>query len=605
MVFMMRRVIRHAFLAALIALPSTSGAFAQAAQNNKSFEDFTQMERDAAKAAARKAHFSSFRVCGDPGNMPLSNIRGEGFENKIAEVVAKALGTTVSYFWRPYIERGMTRQTFETNDCHILMDVPAGYESALTTAPLYRTTYVFASRADRGYDFKGLADPLLKKLQIGVYELSALRQSLADHGVVSNVHVHEVSHDGDLVREHQPWWQVQEVVDGKLDVAAVWGPFAGWLKARRAPLTLQPANLMDDVIPMEFEMSIGVRKTDAIEKYAIENALNDHRDEIRKILEDYGVPLVECADCLVSGPLKPHGIYTAPTVSAEEMAKLHREHPVVTRERLDGWLADGADVDREFDDAIIAADDDRAAYLLTKGADVNKKDPQGYTPLAASVRLGSLATTLFLLDHGARVEDPDSDRWTPLLHAVLRNDKPAIEALLAHGASIETPAPGGYTPLSIAIEEKKYDAAKMLIEKGAKIDEPVNAKKLTPLMIAASDRPPESAAAKLTQGSDSIDIARALLTKGANVNAASVDGVTALTIAAARDNAPMVGLLLQAASGPTRATPRARPLATPPRKMRPGRRRACSTCSRSRLNDGVRIDARDSQRSCSGLTTLP
>ena len=303
---------------------------------------------------------------------------------------------------------------------------------------------------------------------------------------------------------------------------------------------------MDDVIPMEFEMSIGVRKTDAIEKYAIENALNDHRDEIRKILEDYGVPLVECADCLVSGTLKPHGIYTAPTVSTEEMAKLHREHPVVTRERLDGWLADGADVDREFDDAIIAADDDRAAYLLTKGADVNKKDPQGYTPLAASVRLGSLPTTLFLLDHGARVEDPDSDGWTPLLHAVLRNDKPAIEAFLAHGASIETPAPGGYTPLSIAIEEKKYDAAKMLIEKGAKIDEPVNAKKLTPLMIAASDRPPESAAAKLTQGSDSIDIARALLTKGANVNAASVDGVTALMIAAARDNAPMVGLLLQA-----------------------------------------------------------
>jgi ankyrin repeat protein len=416
----------------------------------------------------------------------------------------------------------------------------------LTTAPLYRTTYVFASRADRGYDFKGLTDPLLKNLQIGVYELSALRQSLADHGIVGNVHVHEVSHDGDLVEEHQPWWQVQEVVDGKLDVAAVWGPFAGWLKAEGAPLTLQPTNLMDDVIPMEFEMAIGVRKTDAIEKYAIEDALNAHKDEIRKILEDYGVPLVECADCLVSGPLKAHGIYTAPTVSAEEMAKLHREHPVVTRQRLDRWLADGADVDREFDDAIIAADNDRAAYLLTKGADINKKDPQGYTPVAASVRLGSLPTTLFLLDHGAHVEDPDSDGWTPLLHAVLRNDKPAIEALLAHGASVETPAPGGYTPLSIAIEEKKYDAAKTLIERGAKSDEPVNAKKLTPLMIAASDPPPESAAAKLTQGSNSIDIARALLAKGANVNAASAEGVTPLMIAAARDNAPMVGLLLQA-----------------------------------------------------------
>lgn len=521
-------------------------AFAQAAPNNKAFEEFTQIERDAARSAARKAHFSSFRVCGDPGNMPFSNIKGEGFENKIAEVVAKALGTSVSYFWRPYIERGMTRQTFDTNDCDILMDVPVGYESALTTAPLYRTTYVLASRADRAYDFKSLSDPRLKKLQVGVYELSALRQSLADHGIVSNVHVHEVTHDGDLVEEHQPWWQVQEVVDGKLDVAAVWGPFAGWLKAKGAPLTLQPTNLLDNVIPMEFEMAIGVRKTDAIEKYAIEDALNAHREEIRKILEDYGVPLVECANCLVSGPVRAHGIYTAPTVSAEEMTRLRREHPVVTRERLDGWLADGADVDREFDDAILAADNDRVAYLLTKGADINKKDPQGYTPLAASVRLGSLSTTLFLLDHGARAEDPDGDGWTPLLHAVLRNDAPAIEALLARGASVETPAPGGYTPLSIAIEEKKYDAARSLIAKGAKIDEPVNAKRLTPLMIAASDPPPRSAAAKLTQGSNSIDVARELLAKGANVNAASAEGVTPLMIAAARDNAPMVGLLLQA-----------------------------------------------------------
>ena len=546
MVLMMSKYARRSLLGALMVLASAAPAFAQAAPNNKAFEDFTQIERDAAKAAARKAHFSSFRVCGDPGNMPFSNIKGEGFENKIAEVVAKALGTSVSYFWRPYIERGMTRQTFDTNDCDILMDVPAGYESALTTAPLYRTTYVFASRSDRGYDFNGLADPLLKKLQIGVYELSALRQSLADHGVVSNVHVHEVTHDGDLVEEHQPWWQVQEVVDGKLDVAAVWGPFAGWLKAKGAPITLQPANLMDDVIPMEFEMAIGIRKTDAIEKFAIENALNAHKDEIRKILDDYGVPLVECADCLVSGPLKAHGIYTAPTVSVEEMERLRREHPVVTRERLDGWLADGADVDREFDDAILAADSDRAAYLLAKGADINKKDPQGYTPLAASVRLGSLSTTLFLLDHGAHVDDPDSDGWTPLLHAGLRNDTRAIEALLAHGASVETPAPGGYTPLSIAIEEKKYDAAKTLIARGAKVDEPVNARKLTPLMIAASDSQPVSAAAKLTQGSNAIDVARELLAKGANVNAASTEGVTPLMIAAARDNAPMVGLLLQA-----------------------------------------------------------
>ena len=536
---------RQSLLGALIASLPAAHALAQAAPNNKPFEDYTQIERDEAKAAARKAHFSSFRVCADPGNMPFSNIKEEGFENKIAEVIANALGTRVTYFWRPYIERGITRQTFETNDCDILMDVPAGYDSALTTFPIYRSTYVLASRTDRAYEFTGLSDPRLKKLQVGVYELSALRESLANHRIVANVHVHEVSHDGDLVEEHQPWRQVQEVVDGKLDVAAVWGPFAGWLKAKGAPLTLQPTNVMDDVIPMEFDMSIGVRKTAAITKFAIENALNSHKDEIRKILEEYGVPLVACADCLVSGPLKAHGVYTAPTVSAEEMAKLHRENPEITRKRLDQWLADGADVNQEFADAILASDNERAQYLLGKGADINKRDPQGYTPLTSAVRLGSLSTTQFLLDHGARVDDPDSDGWTPLLHGILRNDTSVIKAVLAHGANIEKPAPGGYTPLSIAIEEKKYDAAKALIDAGAKTDEPVSAKKVTPLMIVASDPPPQSRVAKLTQSLDSIAIARELLAKGADVNAVTIQGITPLMIAAARDNAPAVGLLLQ------------------------------------------------------------
>lgn len=542
----MKTFVCQSLLVLSISLAATAHALAQAAPDNKIFEEFTQIERDTAKAAARKAHFSSFRVCGDPGNMPFSNIKEEGFENRIADVVAKALGTKASYFWRPYIERGLTRQTFETNDCDILMDVPANYESALTTMPLYRTTYVLASRADRHYTFKGLSDPLLKSLTVGVYELSAVRQSLADHGVVGNVKVHEVTHDGDLVKEHQPWWQVQEVVNGTLDVAAVWGPFAGWLKAKGAALSIQPTNLMDDIVPMEFEMAIGLRKTDAVTKYAIENALNAHREEIRKILDDYGVPLVECADCLISGQIKAHGIYTAPTISAEDLARLHKAKPEVTRQRLDGWLAEGADVDREFEDAIIASDNDRATYLLSKGADINKRDPQGYTPLASAIRLGSLSTSEFLIDHGARVDDTDGDGWSPLLHAVLRNDVKAIQLLLKRKADIEKPAPGGFTPLAIAVEEQKFDAAKVLIDSGAQIDTRAGSKKITPLMVAASEAAPQSRAVKLTQTLSSIEIARELIAHGAKVDAASTEGVTPLMIAAARDNAPMIGLLLQA-----------------------------------------------------------
>ncbi len=537
-------------LAASVLLATSGAALAQAALNNKEFEDYTQVERDAAKAEARKVHFSSFRVCADPGNMPFSDIKEEGYENKIAGVIAEALGTKATYFWRPFNERGLTRQTFDTNECDILLGVPANYEAALTTMPIYKSTYVLASRTDRHYDFRGLSDPLLRKLQVGVYELSALRQALANHGVVSNVHVHEVSHDGDLVVEHQPWWQVKEAADGKLDVAGVWGPFAGWLKSKGEPLTLQPTNLMDDIIPMEFDVAIGVRKTDAITKYAIDAALDALRDEIRNILDAYGVPLVECADCLISGSIKAHGVYTTPTVTPEEMAKYRRENRAVTKDKLQEWLKDGANIDAEFADAVLASDNDRLEFLLGKGADINKRDLQGYTPLTSAVRLGAFETTAYLLEHGAKVDLPDSDGWAPILLAVLRNDAPAIQLLLKKGATLDTRAPGGFTPLSVAVEEKKFDAAKALIEDGAKVDEAVTAKKITPLMVVASEPPPESRTRKLLQTSDSIAVARELVKRGADVNAVTSDGITPLMIAAARDNAPMIGFLLQAGAKP-------------------------------------------------------
>jgi YVTN family beta-propeller protein len=104
--------------------------------------------------------------------MPLSNVNGEGFENKIA-ILANAIGARLSYFWRPYFERGLTRQTFDTNDCDLLMDMPADYSTFLTTIPIYRTTYAFAYRGDSRIEIKGVDDPGLKQLRIGVIERSA------------------------------------------------------------------------------------------------------------------------------------------------------------------------------------------------------------------------------------------------------------------------------------------------------------------------------------------------------------------------------------------------------------------------------------------------
>ena len=116
---------------------------------DKTFDEYTAAEKTAVRRAAKEAIAakkgpSALRVCADPGNLPLSDDKLEGFQNKVADVLARALGTHVSYFWRPALERGLTRQTFDANECDVVMDVPANYGPMLTTTPIYKTTYVLA-----------------------------------------------------------------------------------------------------------------------------------------------------------------------------------------------------------------------------------------------------------------------------------------------------------------------------------------------------------------------------------------------------------------------------------------------------------------------------
>ena len=125
----------------------------------------------------------SLRICADPGNMPLSNDKGEGFENKIATIIAEGMGTHTSYFYRPYLERGLTRQTFDNNECDILMDMSPDDERMMTTMPVYKSTFVLAHRNDKGLEIKSLDDPkLLNDYKVGVFQHSAIRTVLQEHG---------------------------------------------------------------------------------------------------------------------------------------------------------------------------------------------------------------------------------------------------------------------------------------------------------------------------------------------------------------------------------------------------------------------------------------
>jgi quinoprotein dehydrogenase-associated probable ABC transporter substrate-binding protein len=520
---------------------------------SKEFEDLTPSEQIAIRAAAKAAYkakkLEQLNVCADPGNMPLSNIKQEGFQNKLANLLGEAMGARVTYSWRPFLERGLTRETFGRDMCDVLFDMPTNYGSLLTTFPVYRSTYVLAYRNDKGLELTGLDDPKLKDLKIGVFQTSGIREALAKRGIVDNVTLQTQSHDGDLVPEHQPYWVVQKVLDGELDVAAVWGPFAGWLKTmKNEPLTIQPVNLNEDRVPLEFDLGIGVRKTDAFLKYMLEFALEDKAEEVAKILKDYGVPLVQCSKCIVPGDLPSHGSYTA-VAQTDFKARPDLASPdqVVTKEKVENWLAEGADITQELSNAVIANDLDRVKFLVSKGADVNKADSQGWTPLQSAARQRRDEMIKLLIELGADVNAGDP---TPLVAAVMRDHVASIKALLEHGADIEKPGEQGFKPLPLAIAEDKYEAAKALMEAGADVNSLSGDDQLTPLMIAAGQTSPAEGAMFLPGSTRPTDIARGLLDRGADVNAQSKQGVTALMIAATHNNPPMIGILIDAGADP-------------------------------------------------------
>ena len=469
----------------------------------------------AAATAAGAEHTSSLRVCADPGNMPFSNNRGEGIENKIAEVLARSLGTWVQYYYRPGIERGMTRTTLYADECDVMFDMPADTEQVLVTTPLYRTTFVLASRSDRGITIKNLDDPRLKTLKVGVYQTSAIREALADHDV-RNLSIHYLSHDADLVAEDQPAYQVQQMVDGKIDIAAVWGPFAGYYQAmKHAPIALQPVNLMEDAVPLEFDMAVAVRTSDKDLQAQLERALHSERDAIRSILTGFGVPLVRCDTCLVSGDLPSHGPYAPPKRATASVSRT----PTVSVAQLNDWLAAGANLNVELINAVLAGDKVRIAYLLDqKHAPIDAQDLQGATPLQIAIRQKSQALVRYLLGRGAGVAVPDRDGWTPLMTAAWVNEGPIVTLLTKHHAD---PNAAGKDAATVA-----------LIEAGADVNRPVGAAGYTPLMLAVARQ--------------SKVAAQVVLKRGADVNAHNQGGVTALMIAAAADQPELVALLVQA-----------------------------------------------------------
>jgi quinoprotein dehydrogenase-associated probable ABC transporter substrate-binding protein len=484
----------------------------------------------AASGAAMGEGLKTLTVCADPGNMPLSNQKGEGFENKIAQVIGAALGTGVQYYWRPSIERGLMRTTLSEGNCDLWMDMATDTEGAVVLKPLYKSTFVLAYRNDKGINIKSLDDPALKKLRVGVFQVSAIRQALADHHVVSNTVIHYLSHNADIVANNQPSYQVQQVIDGGLDVAAAWGPMAGYYKSMlKAPLIIQPVNLMEDREQMEFDMALAVPRGRPDVKAQIEQAIDQHRSDIHQVLVDFGVPLVKCEDCYISGDLPAHGPYQA--AKPEMQAAVDPAEQRARMAELKKALAHGASPDDEMNNAIVAGDIERVRYLAAHGAHLDALDGEGHPPLVNASRFGFTAVATFLVEHKADPNAADRTGWTPIMYAAWNDQPELVKILLAHGAKLDAAEHDGLTALAIAAQNAKPNAAKVLLDAGADVNAPVAKGGYTPLMLTAI--------------SGSTEIATMLIEHGANVNAANPGGVTALMIAAAGNRSGMVGFLLK------------------------------------------------------------
>lgn len=251
----------------------------------------------AATAALPARAPKEFRVCSDPNNLPFSNKAGEGFENKIAEVFARDLDATVTYDWLA-IQRGFTRKTLKTGSCDVIMGVPAHYDPVLTTKPYYRTTYVFVYRAADGPKVTSLDDTVLKHVKIGIhvigddYENTPPAQALAMRGIISNVKGYRIVDD--YSKPNPPSHIIDAVARGEIDVAIVYGPFAGYF-APKEPVKLSVVPLSQAVdsvsgMPFTYEIAMGVRQDDPRRAAMLDSLIDRERPAIDSLLERYGVP---------------------------------------------------------------------------------------------------------------------------------------------------------------------------------------------------------------------------------------------------------------------------------------------------------------------------
>jgi mxaJ protein len=246
-------------------------------------------------AAGARTGAPPLRVCADPNNLPFSNDKGEGFENRLAELLAEDLQTRVEYTWWPQ-RRGFIRNTLQAGACDVVMGFPTSSELVRTSEPYYRSTYVFVMPRTRRPVLTSMDDRRLRSLRVGVQMIgddfanSPPAHALAARGLTDNVVGFSVL--GDYSKPNPPARIVEAVASGDIDVALVWGPLAGYFARRSSPpLVVAPiAERAHGPLPFVFDISMAVRKDDAARVRVLNGFLSRRKQAIDAVLDEFDVP---------------------------------------------------------------------------------------------------------------------------------------------------------------------------------------------------------------------------------------------------------------------------------------------------------------------------
>jgi quinoprotein dehydrogenase-associated probable ABC transporter substrate-binding protein len=245
------------------------------------------------------------RVCQDPNNPPFSNEAGAGFENRIAALFAEQLGWKLEHTWFPQrigFIRNTLRARVDNTDrykCDLVTGVPVGYELAATTHPYYRSTFALVYVKGKGLDGVHGLDDLMAlppeqraKLRFGAFVASPLTDWLVQNGLMTQVDWYQ--HQTGDASQYPGQIIERDLAGGKIDVAFVWGPIAGYFAkhARGAPMVAVPLPSRPG-LKLDVGIAMGVRQGDKAFRQRIDELIDANRDKIAAILDDYGVPQLD------------------------------------------------------------------------------------------------------------------------------------------------------------------------------------------------------------------------------------------------------------------------------------------------------------------------